>query len=143
MKNSFGRKVAVLAQLGTSLAVIAAASALMVPTPALAQAATSTLRGRAKPGVEVVAKAVDTGSVRRTTASADGTYVIAGLQPGNYHITAGDQATDVVVAVASTSVVDLVASSNSAGEIGPSCGCFQRTNASRLFTERVAMATFG
>lgn len=112
MKNSFGRKVAALAQLGSSLAVIAAASMVIAPTPALAQAASSTLRGQAKPGAEVVATEVDTGSVRRTTASADGTYVIAGLQAGNYHVTAADQATDVVVAVASTSVVDLVAPAN-------------------------------
>src|SRR4051812_32642117 len=112
MKNSMSRKVAVLAQLGTSLAVIAAASVVMTPTAALAQAGSSTLRGQAKAGVEVVATEVDTGSVRRTTARGDGIYVIAGLQPGNYHITAGDQAADVVVAVASTSVVDLVAPSN-------------------------------
>ena len=117
MKNSFGSKVAVLAQLGSSLAVIAAASVIMVPAPALAQAASSTLRGQAKPGAEVVATQVDTGSVRRTTAGADGTYVIAGLQAGNYHVTAGDQATDVVLAVASTSVLDLTPAPNTPGEI--------------------------
>jgi outer membrane receptor protein involved in Fe transport len=117
MKHTFGGKVTALAQLGASLAVIATASMVMAPTPALAQAASSTLRGQAKPGVEVVATAVDTGSVRRTTASADGTYVIAGLQPGNYHVTAGDQATDVIVSVASTSVVDLNAPATAQGEI--------------------------
>lgn len=117
MKNMLGRKVAVLAQLGSSLGVIAAASVVMAPTPAFAQAASSTLRGHAKPGTEVVATQVDTGSVRRTTASADGTYVIAGLQAGNYHVTAGDQATDVVLAVASTSVVDLTAPATAPGEI--------------------------
>jgi len=107
MKNSFGRKVAAFAHLGASLGVIAAASVVMAPTPALAQAAGSILRGRAPAGVEVVVTAADTGSVRRTTAGADGTYVIAGLQPGNYHVTAGNRSTDVVVAVASTSVADL------------------------------------
>jgi len=117
MKSSIGRKAIVLAQVGSSLAVIAAATVVLTP-PALAQAASSTLRGHTKPGAEVVATAVDTGSVRRVTASADGTYVIAGLQPGNYHVTAGDQATDVVLSVASTSVVDLIAAAASdTGEV--------------------------
>jgi len=117
MKNSFGRKVAAFAHLGASLGVIAAASVVMAPTPALAQAAGSILRGRAPAGVEVVVTAADTGSVRRTTAGADGTYVIAGLQPGNYHVTAGNHSTDVVVAVASTSVADLDAPTPTGGDI--------------------------
>lgn len=106
MTNSITKKVAACAQLGTSLAAIAAASAVM-PTAAYAQLAQAILRGRAASGAEVVATEVNTGSVRRATASADGTYVIAGIQPGSYHVTAGGQAADVVITVASTSVVNL------------------------------------
>lgn len=106
MKHSFGRKIAALGQLGTSLAAIAAASAVMAPTAAFAQTGTSTLRGHAAAGVAVVATEVNTGSKRETKAGDDGTYVLAGLQPGSYHVTAGDRSADVVVAVASTLVQD-------------------------------------
>ena len=106
MQTSLSRKVAVFAQLGTSLAALAAASAVM-PTAAYAQLAQAILRGRAAAGVEVVATEVNTGSVRRATANTDGTYVIAGIQPGNYHVTAGDRSAEVIITVASTSVVNL------------------------------------
>ncbi|MGN6377143.1 MAG: TonB-dependent receptor [Sphingomonas sp.] len=89
----------------------------MVPTTAVAQTAESTLRGRAPAGAEVVVTAVDTGAVRRTTASAAGTYVVAGLQPGNYHVTAGDRSGDVVIPVASTSVLNLDAPAAGAADI--------------------------
>lgn len=107
MKNSISRNVVALAQVGTSLAAIVAATALVTPTAAFAQTSASTLRGRAPAGAEIVVTGADTGSVRRTTASADGTYVVAGLQPGNYHVTAGDRAGDVIIPVASTSVLNL------------------------------------
>src|SRR5262245_41302004 len=106
MTTSIGRRVATRALLGTSLAAIAAAGVLMTPTASLAQVGGSILRGHAQAGVEVVLREVNTGSMRRVTASADGTYVVAGLQPGNYHVTAGDHAADVVVPVASTLVQD-------------------------------------
>lgn len=107
MKSSIRRKARAIARLGSSLAVIAVATAVLTPTAAVAQLSQATLRGRAAAGVEVVATEVNTGSVRRTTASPDGTYVIAGVQPGNYHITAGDRSADAVISVASTSVVNL------------------------------------
>ena len=107
MKNAVARKLACVAQLGTSLAAIAAASAMVAPTAAFAQLSQATLRGRAAAGAEVVATEVNTGSVRRATVGGDGTYVIVGIQPGNYHVTAGDQSADVIVTVASTSVVNL------------------------------------
>ena len=72
MQNIVGRKIAVLARLGTSLAAIAAASAVMVPTAAFAQTGTSTLRGHAGAGAEVVATEVNTGSKRETKAGEDG-----------------------------------------------------------------------
>lgn len=81
--------------------------AIFVATPATAQSASSTLRGRAPAGAEIVITEVNTGAVRRTTAAADGSYVVAGLQAGTYHVTAGDQSADVVVSVASVSVVNL------------------------------------
>src|SRR5260221_7176746 len=93
-----------LAHLGTSLAAIAVAGSLAVPTAALAQSDTSTLRGHAVPGVEVVATEVSTGVVRRATAGSDGNYVITGLPTGTYHVTAGGRASDVVVPVASEEV---------------------------------------
>ena len=104
MNWSVSSRIAALARVGTSLSAIAAASAIMVPTTAFAQTAQSTLRGRAPAGTEVVAKSLDIGTVRTTKAAADGTYVITGLQPGNYHVTAGSQSADVVLTVASTSI---------------------------------------
>lgn len=99
------RRLAIqLAHLGSSFTAIAVAGALAVPTPALAQAGTSTLRGQAPAGAQVVATEIATGATRRTTAGADGTYVIPGLTAGNYHVTAGGQAADVVVPVASEQV---------------------------------------
>ena len=107
MPKSLSRKVVAFARLGTSLAAIVAASGLVAPSASFAQLAQATLRGRAAAGVEVVATEVNTGSTRRATANADGTYVIAGLQPGNYHVTAGERSGDVVVSVASTSDLNL------------------------------------
>jgi hypothetical protein len=106
-----------LARLGTSLAAIALAGSLAVPTAALAQAGTSTLRGRAPAGAEVVATEVNTGSARRTTVGSDGTYVIAGLQAGTYHVTAGGRAADVVVPVASEQVQNFDTAVAAAGAI--------------------------
>jgi hypothetical protein len=96
-------------QLASGISVVAIAAALTVATPAFAQAGSSTLQGTAPAGSQVVATQVDTGSVRRVTAGSDGHYVMPGLQPGTYHVTAGDKAQDVTVAVASTSVVDFEA----------------------------------
>ncbi|MGN6278488.1 MAG: TonB-dependent receptor [Sphingomonas sp.] len=116
MKNSIGRNVVSLARVGTSLAAIVAASAFVTPTAAFAQISGSTLRGRAPAGAEIVVTEADTGAVRRSTVSADGTYVIAGLQPGSYHVTAGDRSGDVVIPVASTSVLNLDAPVETSGK---------------------------
>ena len=100
-------KAARLARLSTSLMAIAAAATLVAPTTAWAQSSESTLRGTAPAGATVVAKAIDTGAVRKTTASPDGTYVIVGLPAGTYHVMAGDKLEgDVTVSVASVSVLD-------------------------------------
>ena len=102
-------------RLASGISIISVAAALTFATPAGAQAAESTLRGKAAAGSEVVAREVNTGATRRTTASADGTYVIAGLPAGNYHVTAGGQAADVTVPVASVQVLDLAAATTAAG----------------------------
>ena len=107
MKNAVSHRVSTLARLSASLAAIAIASGIALPTSASAQTSASTLRGRAPAGAQIVVKGVDTGSERQTTANADGTYVVAGLQPGSYHVTAGDLSGDVVIPVASTSVLNL------------------------------------
>jgi outer membrane receptor for ferrienterochelin and colicin len=102
MTTSAAKKVAGLARLGASLAVIAAIGTAVAPTAAIAQTGNSTLRGHAPAGTEIVATEVNTGSTRRTTASSDGSYVLAGLQPGSYKVTAGDREADLVIPVAST-----------------------------------------
>ncbi len=104
-------------RLASGISAIAVAAALTIAAPAMAQTAGSTLRGRAPAGAEVVATEVDTGAVRKTAVSADGTYVIAGLPAGNYHITVGGRAADVVVPVASVQVQDFETAA-AAGEGG-------------------------
>jgi hypothetical protein len=107
MKHVRNTRAARRARLSTSLLAIAAAVTLGVPTSAWAQTSESTLRGTAPAGATVVAKSTDTGEVRKTTAGPDGTYVISGLQPGTYHVTAGTNLSgDVTISVASVSVVD-------------------------------------
>ena len=96
-----------LARFGSSLAVLAIAAALSgAPSAVWAQSSDATLRGTAPAGVTVVATDVNTGATRQTTAGADGTYVIAGLPSGSYHVTAGDSQADVSLSVASVAVYD-------------------------------------
>ncbi len=67
---------------------LAIATSLVLAGSALAQTTTSTIRGQASANTEVVAKNVDNGFVRRAQAGADGSYVLSGLEPGSYEITA-------------------------------------------------------
>lgn len=92
---------------GSSLAVLGFAAMLGAATATWAQTSESTLRGHAPAGAEVVAKSIATGAVRKVKAGPDGVYVIAGLPSGDYHVTAGDQAGDVSVPVASVAILDL------------------------------------
>ena len=71
----------------------ALAAGVFIAGTAHAQISTSTVRGTitigaaaSKGGATVVARNVDTGVITRTTTREDGSYVLAGLAPGNYSI---------------------------------------------------------
>ncbi|MGH8167276.1 MAG: TonB-dependent receptor domain-containing protein, partial [Woeseiaceae bacterium] len=63
---------------------------------------------------EVVAINAATGAVRRTRTSADGTYVLVGLNPGTYTVQAGGATEVVTLSVASNSTLDLDAGAEGA-----------------------------
>lgn len=98
------------------------ASSVMVATPALAQLSTSTVRGtvtleagQIAPETTVRAVNVDTGYTKSVRTGANGNYVLSGLQPGNYRITATTQdgkqiAHEIQVQVGQTADVDLALS---------------------------------
>jgi outer membrane receptor protein involved in Fe transport len=71
------------------------ATSLLVAAPAVAQLTTSTIRGTvssgatATPGAVVTAVNIDTNATIRSTAGADGSYVLTGLRPGTYDISVG------------------------------------------------------
>ncbi len=85
---------------------LAMAVSLGMAGAATAQVATSTIRGAvtdsgaAEGGATVVARDVASGFTSRTTANANGGYVLSGLRPGTYVITVttaeGETATDTV-----------------------------------------------
>ena len=94
----------------------AIASCLMLGTPAaFGQSASANLRGQvttdAAPAAntEVVATNAATGAVRRTQTSADGSYVLIGLSPGTYVVTAGGITDTVTLSVASNATLNLEA----------------------------------
>jgi len=75
----------------------------------MAQSANASLRGQvagAQAGSEVTATNVATGTVRRGTVRADGTYSLMGLDPGTYDVAANGQTQKVTVTVASTSTLN-------------------------------------
>jgi len=94
--------------------ILGAAVAAVLATPGItwAQSADATLRGKAPASTAVTAKNVATGATRRTQASADGIYTLAGLPPGTYRVDAGPGTeTTVTLSVASTATLDLTAGS--------------------------------
>ena len=94
----------------------AIASVLASPGIVWAQTSDATLRGSAPADTEVIARNVATGLTRRAKANAAGTYVIAGLPPGTYRVTAGPGTeTTVTLSVASTSTLDLGGATAQAG----------------------------
>ncbi|MEP6484401.1 MAG: TonB-dependent receptor [Rudaea sp.] len=101
-----------------SLIRTAVITAAIAPVISWAQSSDANLRGKAPANAVVTAKNVATGAVRRTTAAADGSYALIGLQPGTYTIDAGpgtEQA--VTLTVASNASLDL--SVNAAAPTGP------------------------
>lgn len=98
-----------------SLIATAVASIAVMPTFTWAQTADASLRGKATADSEVTAKNIATGAVRRTKASADGSYSLVGLPPGTYQVDAGPGTEKTVtLTVASTSTLDLEAGAVSA-----------------------------
>lgn len=101
----------------------ALAAGAMLAGPAHAQLSTSTVRGTiavgtapVKAGATVVARNVDTGVTTRTVTREDGSYVLAGLAPGNYSIEVSapglKQTTQVItVRVGETASLDLALAS--------------------------------
>lgn len=100
----------------TKTVLAAAVSAILLssalPQRAVAQSANAGLRGKAPAG-EVVATNTDTGLTRRTQVKEDGSYVLVGLPPGTYRVTAGETEQVVSLGVASTATL------NFAGEQSP------------------------
>ncbi|MBW8304081.1 MAG: carboxypeptidase-like regulatory domain-containing protein, partial [Brevundimonas sp.] len=72
---------------------LAVALSLAAAGGAAAQVSTSTIRGSVTDGVQaeagamIVARDVASGFTNRTTANANGGYVLSGLRPGTYEIT--------------------------------------------------------
>lgn len=95
------------------------ATSLLVATPALAQLTTSTIRGTvssgttATPGAVVTAVNVETNATTRSTAKADGSYVLTGLSPGTYDISvsgaegAAGTKERVIIGVGETATLDV------------------------------------
>jgi outer membrane receptor protein involved in Fe transport len=94
----------------------AVAGCLMLGSPAaFSQSAASNLRGQVRTetgpaaNTEVVATNVATGVTRRTRTSADGRYVLIGLDPGTWAVQAGGTTEVVTLSVASNSTLDIEA----------------------------------
>ena len=105
-------------QLATGISAFAVAIALTVATPAQAQETTGTLQGHvdnAKPGAEVVA--VDTQTNQHFTGTVDGrgNYVILGLRPSEYTVTAAGQTQSTTLLVGQTVSVDFVSAAAANG----------------------------
>lgn len=107
---------------------LAVAISLAAAGGATAQVSTSTIRGsvtdgaQAEAGATIVARDVSSGFTNRTTANADGGYVLSGLRPGTYEITVtttdGQTTSEVVtIGVGQVGEVDLSVGGEVATEI--------------------------
>ena len=82
----------------------------------MAQSANASLRGQvsgAQAGAEVTATNIATGTVRRGTVRADGSYSLMGLDPGTYDVVANGQSQKVTVTVASTATLNFAGAASS------------------------------
>src|SRR5262245_6600240 len=96
----------------------AIAAALAAPAIVQAQSADATLRGKAPAGSDVTARNVANGVTRRTHAAEDGSYTLAGLQPGTYRVDAGPGTEQTVtLSVATTATLDLGAGGEAVPEV--------------------------
>ncbi|HLT90115.1 MAG TPA: TonB-dependent receptor [Woeseiaceae bacterium] len=107
-----------------NLLAAAVASCLVMGAPSLeAQSAGANLRGQVRAvdgpvaNTEVIATNVATGVTRRTRTTADGRYVLIGLDPGTYTVRAGDAVEVVTLAVASNSTLNLEAGDGEAPDL--------------------------
>jgi outer membrane receptor protein involved in Fe transport len=92
-------------RLATAISAILLSSAL--PQGAAAQSANAALRGKAPASGEVVATNTDTGLTRRAQVNPDGSYVLVGLPPGTYRVSAGPGTERVVsLSIATTATLD-------------------------------------
>ncbi len=104
----------------TSACLLVSLTLLLSATSAAAQQGGSSIRGRVTdeqqgvlPGVAIVVTHQESGTVRETVTSSDGTYLVPGLVPGPYRITAQLQGfrrvlqSDVVLRIGATLTVDL------------------------------------
>ena len=101
----------------------------------MAQSANASLRGQvsgAQAGAEVTATNIATGTVRRGTVRADGSYSLMGLDPGTYDVVANGQTQKVTVTVASTSTLNFA---------GAAAGGTGTTAATNLDTVNVVAPT--
>ena len=93
---------------------------LMCAVSVFAQQGTSEIRGKvadaqgaAVPGATIVVRNQDTGMFRETVSGADGTYLVSGIVPGVYEITAELQGfkklglKDIRLEIGKTSTIDL------------------------------------
>ena len=104
----------------TSACLLVSLALLLNATFAAAQQGGSSIRGRVTdeqqgilPGVTIVVTHQESGTVRETVTSTDGTYLVPGLVPGPYRITAQLQGfrrltqSDIMLRIGTTMTVDL------------------------------------
>jgi hypothetical protein len=105
-------------RLASGISTAAVAVALCVAQPAYAQSELGTLQGHvdgAKAGEQVVAVDTHTGQQSVGRVDAKGNYVILGVRPSDYRITAGGQTQEATLQVGQTVTVDFVSAAPAEG----------------------------
>ena len=120
------------------------ASLLATTTPVLAQVTTATVRGNVTaaasptPGATVTARNIDTGQTTTVTSGSDGSYVLTGLRPGTYDITAGARTERVIVSIGQNLTLDLDTSEAAVAEPPPAGGDAITITGTRLAETRTS-----